>query len=96
MKACLRAVGVEHPKEHELSEAVMESQNRFPDWMKNQLESLCDASIWLAERCGPAMYGDEVGGLPASQLFTLEDAQIAVQYARKALEVADRLLSELK
>lgn len=75
MKACLRAVAIEYPKEHEVSDILVENRRRFPDWMQSLSPEFERASRWLEEKRGPAMYGDEGGGVPATELFKYEDAK---------------------
>lgn len=94
LKACLRTVGIEYPRSHDVSDVLMENKDRFPVWFRKEIENLAEASSWLAEKRGPAMYGDEIGGIPASRLFTHEDAEQALNYARKAVSSAFRLFKE--
>jgi len=95
LKAILRSIGVEYPKEHEVSDAIEENVAKFPDWFQSKVTYLEDASVWLSERRGPSMYGDEIAGKPASKLFTSEDSRKALEYADKALKFAKKLLSEI-
>jgi HEPN domain-containing protein len=95
LKAVLRAVGIEYPKEHEVSEAIQENLNKFPDWFASETAYLQEGSAWLWERRGPSMYGDEIAGKPAAELFTADDSRRAIEYADRALEIGKRLLSEL-
>ncbi len=95
LKALLRAVGVEYPKEHEVSEAIEENLEKFPDWFRSHMPHLEEGSVWLSERRGPSMYGDEIAGKPASQLFTADDSAKAVEYADRGVDLARRLLDEM-
>ena len=95
VKGILRAVGVEYPKEHDVSDALSDNLEKFPDWFPSQTAYLEEGSAWLAERRGPSMYGDEIAGKPASELFKAEDSRKAVEYADRALELARRLLHEM-
>lgn len=95
MKACLRAVGIEYPKEHEVSDIMAEHGDMFPDWFRSELPKMKVASVWLAEKRGIAMYGDEIRGLGPSELFTRADAEAALKYARVAATLAKRLLTQL-
>ena len=95
LKAILRSVGVEYPKEHDVSDAIQENMGKFPNWFRPTALELEQGSAWLAERRGPSMYGDEIAGKPASQLFTDEDSTKAVQYADRAVQLAGRLLEEM-
>jgi HEPN domain-containing protein len=95
LKGMLRSIGVEYPKEHEVSDALEENSARFPKWFQCRIPYLEDGSIWLAEKRGPSMYGDEVAGKPASQLFTAADSKKALEYAGEAVKIGKRLLHEL-
>lgn len=95
MKSCLRSVGIEYPKVHDVGDVLEENRQRFPSWMQSMLPTLEEANTWLVEKRGPAMYGDEVGGVPAAELFTRDDAKRAVQHAQKACQVSSRLIREL-
>jgi len=95
LKAILRAVGIEYPKEHEVSDAMKENLEKLPDWFRSQMAYLEEGSVWLSERRGPSMYGDEIAGKPASELFTADDSGKAVEYADRALELARKLLDEI-
>jgi HEPN domain-containing protein len=91
----LRSIGVEYPKEHEVSDALKENSASFPKWFQSRIPYLEDGSIWLAEKRGPSMYGDEIAGKPASQLFTAADSKKALEYASEAVKIGKRLLHEL-
>jgi HEPN domain-containing protein len=95
LKAILRSVGVEYPKEHDVSDAIQENLDKFPDWFRSVTLKLEEGSTWLMERRGASMYGDEIAGKPASQLFTVEDSAKAVEYADRAVQVARRLFDEM-
>ncbi len=95
LKAILRAVGIEYPKEHEVSEAIKENLEKFPDWFRSHISDLEEGSVWLSERRGPSMYGDEIAGKPASQLFTANDSAKAVEYADRAVGLARKLFDEM-
>lgn len=84
LKAVLRAVGVEYPKEHDVSDAMRENLDKLPDWFRSSTGYLEEGSLWLSQRRGPSMYGDEIAGKPASELFTAEDSGKAVEYGSSA------------
>jgi len=94
VKAILRLVGVEYPKEHEVSDAMRDSATKFPHWFQSLVADFEEASVWLSERRAPAMYGDEVAGKPASQLFNNRDSRKALTFAGEALRSCERLLKE--
>ena len=95
LKAILRSAGIEYPKEHEVSDALRDNVSKFPNWFREKAPYLETGSAWLSERRGVAMYGDEVSGKPASQLFTPSDSEQALEYAQEAVEITRKLLREL-
>lgn len=95
LKSILRAVGIEYPKEHDVSDALRDSSGKLPNWLRSKLPYLEEGGAWLWERRGAAMYGDEIAGKPASQLFTESDSQKALEYAQEGVSTAKRLLDEL-
>jgi len=95
MKACLRAVGIEYPKEHEISDTFAEHENMFPEWFEEEVGKIRVASVWLTEKRGIAMYGDEIRGVALSKLFTGIDGETAIKYASEAATLAERLLKQL-
>lgn len=92
LRATLRAVGIEYPKEHEVSDALRDNITKFPNWLREKVPYLEAGSAWLSERRGVSMYGDEISGKPASQLFTPNDSQKALGYAQEAVETTMKLL----
>ena len=91
LKAALRFVGVEYPKKHDVSPALLAVKERFPRWFK--VERLARAGTWLAERREPAMYGDEAEGTTPDELFTREEAQTALGHAEGIYRSCRRLIS---
>ena len=94
LKAALRTIGIEYPKEHEVSDALRENMAKFPGWFQSHIAYLEEASAWLTEKRGPSMYGDEIAGIPASRLFTSNDSRKAVEYASQAQRLVKKLLRE--
>lgn len=85
LKGALRFVGVEPPKRHDVHATVETFIGRFPTAWREALAELREALDRLVADRGPAFYGDEAEGIPASSLFDQDDA-------RRAMAVADRLL----
>jgi len=95
LKAVLRSIGIEYPKEHEVSDALRENMAKLPRWFQSHVAYLEEASAWLAEKRGPSMYGDEIAGIPASRLFTSNDSRKAVEYSSQAQRFGKKLLREM-
>ena len=80
-KGLLRSVGVEYPKFHDTSPALRTAKDRFP---RGVAESLAEASEELARFRALAMYGDENKNLGPNEIFGRDDAEGALEKARKA------------
>jgi len=92
LKACLRLIGVEYPKVHDVGDVLKLYPSRFPAWMRGELNKLAEISRDLAEKRAPSMYGVEALGKPASQLFTLREAGDALEKAKYVHAIAFKLL----
>lgn len=92
LKGVLRFIGVEYPKQHDVGEVLLAVSDRLPVWFK--AEEKARISSWLAERREPAMYGDEIHGKGADELFTKDEALLALRYAKKVLNDSRKLLLE--
>jgi HEPN domain-containing protein len=73
-KAALKRVAIEYPREHDVSEALEAAADRMPDNVGRQLEEIKALSAELARIRGPALYGYEAEGVPASEAFTRDYA----------------------
>ncbi len=94
LKACLRSIGVEYPKVHDVGDILTLYPSSFPEWMRGELSRLAEISRELAEKRAPSIYGVEALGKPASQLFNREDAEEALRKARYVHSIAYRLIVE--
>jgi len=93
LKAALKLVGIEYPKKHDVSDVLVEVRGRFPKWFQDELSFLADASRKLAKKREVSMYGDEESFLSPDELISFEEAQRAVEWAKKAHELCKQLLS---
>ncbi len=83
LKAVLIYYGIDYPKEHDVSDALLQIKGRedLPSWFKEQIESMAEAIAELADQRGLAGYGFEQG-------ITAEYFQ---KYAPQALAKAERI-----
>ena len=81
-KGALRRLAVEYPREHDVSEAVEATADRLPDNIREQVEEIKALSAELARIRGPALYGYEVEGVPASEAFTKDYATETLERTR--------------
>jgi len=50
LKACLRLVGVEYPKVHDVGDVLRAESMRFPSWFREEVDRLAEISRDLAEK----------------------------------------------
>lgn len=81
LKAMLRLVGVEYPREHDVSRVLLEVESRFPKWFSRDIPKMAEFSRDLAMKRGPSAYGDEKAGVPPRELFKRDDGEAAVRAA---------------
>lgn len=78
IKGLLRLVGVEFPREHDVSEVLVSAAGRFPEPWQEVLPELARRMREITPKRGPAMYGLEAQGIPASEAFDEEDGRGAL------------------
>lgn len=94
LKAVLRFLAIEYPREHDLRDVLLEaaSSRELPKWFKAEVEFMANLSSDLARKRGPAFYGDEAALRPPSSLFTKEDASSALRGAERVHKNSKRLI----
>jgi len=96
LKACLRLVGVEYPKVHDVGDILRAESMRFPSWFREEIEKLAEISRDLAGKRAPSMYGVEAAGKSPEDLFNKDDAVKALESAEFVHELAKRLLEQAR
>jgi HEPN domain-containing protein len=81
-KGALRRLAVEYPREHDVSEALEATADRLPDNIREQVGEIKALSAELARIRGPALYGYEAEGVPASEAFTKDYATETLERTR--------------
>jgi len=89
VKSILRALGIEYPREHDVSDVMLAEKSRMPEEVSRDLEELAALVRELASLRGPATYGLEREGIPASRIF--EEG-----YAREVVEKVDRYVESIR
>lgn len=92
LKAILRSIGVEYPREHDVSKALEISRGKFPDWFSAKIPKFMEISKDLSKKRGPAMYGYESEMRPASDIFSEEDADGAITSANEVFDACKKLI----
>jgi len=95
LKACLRLVGVEYPKEHHVGDVLKIHTDRFPEWFRGLVEDFDRISAELALKRSPSMYGLEAAGKGPSELFDSREADLSLSQARLVHGNAVKLLQEV-
>ena len=96
LKACLRMVGIEYPKVHDVGGVLEAESARFPEWFREQIERLAEISRNLAEKRSPSMYGIEAAGKTPGELFGEREAEEALRNAKQVHQLARQLIEERK
>jgi len=92
LKAVLRSIGIEYPREHDVGKALEVAKEKFPDWFSSKIPRFAEISRDLSKKRGPAMYGYEAELKPASDIFDKEDAKDAISAAREVFEACEKLI----
>jgi HEPN domain-containing protein len=95
LKAALRLVGVEPPKWHDVGPALKKEAERFPEWFRDEIPKLARISRKLRREREPSLYGDEESKVPPDELYSVEDAEEALNWATYVFEVTSKLFKEL-
>jgi HEPN domain-containing protein len=93
-KGALRRLAVEYPREHDVSEAVEATADRLPDNIRAQVGEIKALSAELARIRGPALYGYEAEGVPASEAFTKDYATETLNRTKTIANLLIRFASE--
>uniref|UniRef100_A0A7C5UT58 HEPN domain-containing protein n=1 Tax=Ignisphaera aggregans TaxID=334771 RepID=A0A7C5UT58_9CREN len=95
LKAALRLIGVEPPKWHDVGPALRREVDRFPQWFRGLVPKFARISRMLRREREPSMYGDEESGVPPDELYDVEDAKEALNWATEVFQVVSKLFKEL-
>jgi HEPN domain-containing protein len=87
LKGLLRAVGIEPPRIHDVSDVLMAERPRFPMTIQQDLDNLAAGSRTLRRDRELAFYGAE--DLTPSGFYTQEDAVSARDIARKTVATVE-------
>lgn len=94
VKALLRLVSIEYPRSHDVSDALLEHSDKLPRELKDRIEELAKLVSELASIRGPAFYGYEREGIPASQAFSLNYAQEVLIKVRNYVVLIGKIIDE--
>ena len=94
LKGALRLVGIEPPKWRDVGPVLKRERELFPEWFKERIDETASISRRLRREREPSMYGDEETGAPPDQLYSLMDAEEALQSSKTVLKLCLRLIEE--
>jgi HEPN domain-containing protein len=87
LKGLLRAVGIEPPRIHDVSDVLAAERERFPKAIQRHLDTLAAGSRTLRRDRELAFYGAE--DLTPSGFYTREDAVSAREIARRTVAAVE-------
>ncbi|MGB9716997.1 MAG: HEPN domain-containing protein [Thermoproteota archaeon] len=96
LKAVLKAVGIEYPKVHDVSDVLLSVKQRFPEWFQEELNYLSESSKILVKKREASFYGGEEAFLSPDEVIGEEDSKDAVERAEKVFSLCGRLVEELE
>jgi len=95
LKAALKAVGIEYPKIHDVSDILVEVEARFPEWFRAEVGFLRESSKVLVKKREISLYGGEEAFLSPEEVISRGDAEDATQRADKTYELCRRLVDSI-
>lgn len=95
LKAVLKAVGIEYPKVHDVSDVLVDVRRRFPEWFQAEIDFLSESSKILVKKREPSLYGGEEELLSPEDVMGKNDAEDAVERAEKTFKLCKKLIDEL-
>lgn len=96
LKTVLKAVGIEYPKVHDVSDIFLEIRDRFPSWFKAEIGFLRESSKLLFKKRELSLYGNEEALIPPDEVMSKNDAEDATSRAKKTYNLCEKLITQLK
>ena len=93
LKAILRSIAVEYPREHDVGDSLEIVKEKFPDWFSSKIPDFMQISKDLSKKRGPALYGYEAQMKTASDIFRRCDAEEALMSAKDIFNSCNRLIN---
>ena len=95
VKAVLRSIAVEYPHEHDVGEALDIVQDRLPIFLRGEVTKLKELLTELSRVRGPAFYGYEREGIPASKAFSKEYAHRTYSEVKRLVQGCSTFIKSL-
>ncbi|MGB9840139.1 HEPN domain-containing protein [Thermovenabulum sp.] len=90
VKGMLRQIGIDPPKQHEVSSLLIEYKERLPRDVISDLNEVMRISKWLRKEREFSFYGD-IDFIPTEE-YTLEDAEKAIKDAVFVVSIAQKVI----
>jgi HEPN domain-containing protein len=92
LKGMLRQVGVEPPKWHDVSDALLEFSERLPEEVRGDVQRLAEISKWLRKEREFSFYGD-IDFIPTEE-YNRNDALKAIRDAEFVCSAAVKVIPD--
>ena len=92
VKAILRYLTVEYPREHDVGDALAYVANDLPDYLRGKVPGIQMLLTELTRVRGPAFYGYEREGIPARKAFSQEYAEDTFQKVNDIVKLCVKYL----
>ncbi|MCL6552269.1 MAG: HEPN domain-containing protein [Firmicutes bacterium] len=92
LKAALRWAGVEVPRVHDVGDALVDHQSRFPAEFRAHLDRFVAVSRRLGRERERSFYGDEATASAPQHLYAERDADLALEDAEFVAHWCGRLI----
>lgn len=96
VKALLRAIGIEYPRSHDVSDVLTDHKDALPESVRCEIEDLATLVSQLASIRGIALYGYEREGIPPSRAFTKEYAERVFLAVKKYVNLIEEIFRASK
>jgi len=95
LKAVLKAVGIEYPKIHDVSDVLIDVKDRFPEWFKKELNFISQSSKILVGKREISFYGGEEALLSPNDVIGRGDAEDSLNRAKHIHMLCKKLIEEI-
>ncbi|MEM0049588.1 MAG: HEPN domain-containing protein [Candidatus Bathyarchaeia archaeon] len=95
-KALLRAVGIEYPRSHDVSDVLIDHKDSLPENIKCEVEDLATLIYQLASIRGIALHGYEREGIPPSKAFTKDYAERTFLAVKKYVNLIEEIFKNFR
>jgi HEPN domain-containing protein len=96
VKAVLRSMAIEYPREHDVGEALHVIEDRLPAYLKTEVPKLKELLTELSRVRGLAFYGYEMEGIPPSKAFSNEYANRIFSEVKRLVQACSTFIYALQ